>query len=73
MSSPTGKTPTITPEDAARIQSASAKAHGGEVERGSFASRAQSAADRAAAAEAKEQRLHQQQGQGQQQGEKKST
>ena len=34
-------------DDAARIQSAEAKASGGSVEKGSFASRAQSAADTA--------------------------
>lgn len=62
MSSPPGqkKTP-MTPEDAARVQSAAARAHGGEVERGSFAARAQSAADRAAAAEEKAQHMQQQQ------------
>ena len=32
-------------EDAARIQSSEAKQHGGGVEKGSFASRAQSTAD----------------------------
>ena len=39
------KNPT-TKEDASRIQSAEAKQHGGGVEKGSFASRAQSTADK---------------------------
>ena len=39
------KTP-ITPKSAARIQSATAKQNGGSVPKGSFASRAQSAAAR---------------------------
>jgi len=55
MSSPGGnkKLSAMNPADAARIQGAAAQAHGGEVERGSFASRAQSEADRAAAAQEK--------------------
>ena len=40
---PTGKT-FMTPSDASRIQSATARASGGGVPSGSFASRAQSAA-----------------------------
>jgi len=36
----------MTKEDAARIQSAEAKQHGGEVEKGSFPARAQAAADK---------------------------
>ena len=36
----------MTREDAARIMSAEARSNGGQVEKGSFASRAQSAADR---------------------------
>ncbi|XP_078378495.1 uncharacterized protein LOC144661556 [Oculina patagonica] len=36
----------MTKEDAARIQSAEAKQHGGKVEKGGFAARAQSAADK---------------------------
>jgi hypothetical protein len=39
------KTP-MTQTDAARIQSAEAKANGGKVAKGGFAARAQSAADR---------------------------
>lgn len=42
------KTP-MTQEDAARIQSAEARANGGKVSKGSLAARAQSAADKAAA------------------------
>ena len=38
----------MTKEDASRIQSAEAKQHGGGVEKGSFASRAQSTADKRA-------------------------
>ena len=38
----------MTEEDASRIQSAEAKQHGGEVPEGSFASRAQSTADKRA-------------------------
>ena len=34
----------MTPEAAARIQSATAKSHGGQVAKGSFAAKAQSAA-----------------------------
>ena len=36
----------MTKEDAARIQRAEAKQHGGEVEKGGFAARAQAAADK---------------------------
>ena len=36
----------MTKEDASRIQSAEAKKHGGEVKKGDFAPRAQSAADK---------------------------
>ena len=36
----------MTKEDAARIQRAEAKKHGGEVKKGDFAPRAQSAADK---------------------------
>ena len=36
----------MTKEDAARIQGAEAKQHGGGVEEGSFAARAQAAADK---------------------------
>ncbi len=43
----------MTPEDAGRIQSAEAKAGDGTVKKGSFAARAQSAADKTAAAKAK--------------------
>ena len=39
------KTP-MTPSDASRIQSAEAKQHGGQVEKGSFASRAQAAGEK---------------------------
>lgn len=38
----------MTQKDAARIQSAEAKQHGGGVEKGSFSSRAQSTADKRA-------------------------
>ena len=38
----------MTKEDASRIQRAEAKQHGGGVEKGSFASRAQSTADKRA-------------------------
>lgn len=37
---------TMTPKDASRIQSNAAKANGGVVKKGSFASRATSAGDR---------------------------
>jgi hypothetical protein len=39
-----GKSTPMTPADAARIQSATAKSHGGQVPKDSFAGRAQSAA-----------------------------
>ena len=43
MSDKGGKTP-MTQQDAARIQSAYAKQHGGQVDKGSFPARAQHAA-----------------------------
>lgn len=46
-----GKATRMTQEDAARIQSAEAIRNGGQVEKGSFAARAQSAADKAANAQ----------------------
>lgn len=63
--------PKMSLADAARIQSATAKAHGGVVESGSFAARAQSAAAHNAAA-ALEQQQQQQQGRGQGGGQQKS-
>lgn len=48
MSEKTASAPAVpmTAEAAARIQSATARAHGGQVKAGSFAARAQSAAAR---------------------------
>lgn len=61
-----GSTPmtSMTPADAARIQSAGSRAHGGTVEKGSFAARAQSAAAHKAAAAAHQQQQQQGGGQG---------
>ncbi|KPA15735.1 Seed maturation protein domain protein [Candidatus Magnetomorum sp. HK-1] len=41
-----GKSKNMTKSDAARIQSSTAKNHGGNTPKNSFASRAQSAADK---------------------------